>query len=353
MSPDDPTPLTRWGKRLGVLIAARTAARAATQRKSVPPGAGGTQSDATRPGRAVSDVDPSRRTVPASPRAETLVALLLLLAAGFAFAFTVVYIVLSGDTQLLGIAMGVALCLLAAACIVAGKFVVPQETAVEERGPLLEEEQTEEVVEMIEEGGQGISRRALLVGAGGVAGAAVVTAAVTPLASLGPTPHDLHETPWARGVRLVDDEARPYLANEIQIGTFYTALPENADPEAFGAGLLVVRLPAEFLHLPAARRGWAPYGILAYSKICPHAGCAISLYRYPTYAPTSQVPAFTCPCHYSTFLPGEGGRLIFGPAGRALPQLPLMIDSHGYLRAAGPFHEDIGPSWWGVHRSES
>ena len=30
-----------------------------------------------------------------------------------------------------------------------------------------------------------------------------------------------------------------------------------------------------------------------------------------------------------------------------------MIDAEGYLRAAGPFHEDIGPSWWSVHRAES
>ena len=247
-----------------------------------------------------------------------------------------VYIVLSGDTQLLGIAMGGALLLLAAACIVAGKFVVPQETAVEERGPLLDEKQTEEVVEMVEAGGEGISRRVMLLGAGGVAGAALVTAAATPLASLGPATHVLHETPWARGVRLVDEHGQPYLADEIQFGSFYTALPEGKDPEAFGAGLLVVRLPPEFIHLPAARRDWDPYGILAYSKICPHAGCAISLYRYPTYAPTSQQPAFTCPCHYSTFLPGEGGRVVFGPAGRSLPQLPLMIDSRGHLRAAGP-----------------
>ena len=65
------------------------------------------------------------------------------------------------------------------------------------------------------------------------------------------------------------------------------------------------------------------------------------------------MPAFTCPCHYSTFLPGEGGRLVFGPAGRALPQLPLMIDGDGHLRAAGPFHEDVGPSWWGIHRAQS
>ena len=68
---------------------------------------------------------------------------------------------------------------------------------------------------------------------------------------------------------------------------------------------------------------------------------------------SSAIPAFTCPCHYSTFLPGEGGRLVFGPAGRSLPQLPLMIDDEGNLRAAGPFQEDIGPSWWATRRSES
>lgn len=282
---------SRLARLLGALVALRTALRAARGRTPPPP-------------PPESDIDPSQRTVPANPRAETLVAALLLLAAVFGFAFTVLYIVLSGNTQLLGVAMGGALCLLAAACIVAGKFVVPQETHVEERGTLLDEEKTEEVVTMIEEGGEGISRRALLMGAGGVAGAGLVTAAVTPLASLGPTLNPLHRQPWVRGIRLVDDSGKPYAADDIHEGAFYTALPEHGDPDSFGAGLVVVRLPAEFLHLPADRRAWAPEGILAYSKICPHAGCAISLYRYPTYEPTSQVPAFTCPCHYSTFLPG-------------------------------------------------
>jgi len=341
MSADDEKPISRLAKLLGGFVAARAAMRAARSRGTPPPPA------------PESEVDPRKRVVPSNRRAEGVVAVLLVIAAAFACAFTVIYIVLSGNTQLLGVAMGGSLLLLAAACIVAGKFVVPQETHVEDRGVLLDEEQTEEVVEMIEAGGEGISRRAILIGAGGAAGAALLTAAATPLASLGPTLASLHQTPWARGVRLVDDQGRPYLAGEIQIGSFYTALPEGKDPESFGAGLLVVRLPAEFVHLPAARRTWAPSGILAYSKICPHAGCAISLYRYPTYGPTSQEPAFTCPCHYSTFLPGEGGRLIFGPAGRALPQLPLMIDSSGYLRAAAGFHEDIGPSWWGVHRAQS
>jgi quinol---cytochrome c reductase iron-sulfur subunit len=265
----------------------------------------------------------------------------------------VVYIVLGHDTQLLGLTIGVGLALFAAAAIIAGRFVVPQETAVEDRGPLLVEEEVEEVVGMIEQGGEGISRRALLTGAGGVAGAAVLTAAATPLASLGPKLDGIHTTQWRRGVRLVDDQGRPYLAGEIQVGSMYTALPEHGDPELLDAGLLVVRLTPAQLNLPAARREWAPEGILGYSKICPHAACAISLYRYPTYGATSTGPAFTCPCHYSTFSPGDGGKLLFGPAGRALPQLPLMIDADGYLRAAGPFHEDIGPSWWNVHRSQT
>ena len=64
-------------------------------------------------------------------------------------------------------------------------------------------------------------------------------------------------------------------------------------------------------------------GIVAYSKICTHAGCAVSLYRVPTFAPVEPKPALVCPCHYSTFDPAKGGGVLFGPAGRPLPQLPL------------------------------
>ncbi|HEY2654153.1 MAG TPA: Rieske 2Fe-2S domain-containing protein [Solirubrobacteraceae bacterium] len=280
-----------------------------------------------------------------------LVAGLLVLAATFGFGFTAVYVLASHNTQLLGLAFGTMLALLSAAAIVAGKFVVPQETSVEERDELLRDDEPEEIVEIVEAGGEGISRRALLAGAGGLAGAGLVTAAVTPVASLGPRLTAIHKTPWHRGVRLVDEDGRPYSASDIQIGSFYTALPEGAYWEQLGAPLLVVKLPPAYIRLPAARRGWAPQGILAYSKICTHATCAISLYRYPTFAPTSTAePAFTCPCHYSTFLPGEGGRVIFGPAGRPLPQLPVLIDQGGDLRAAGGFDEDVGPAWLDVRR---
>jgi ubiquinol-cytochrome c reductase iron-sulfur subunit len=337
---NEPKRVSLLARLLAFLVAVRTFWRSASDRKPPAPA-------------PESDVDPSERIVPSNRTAETVVAVLLVLGALFAFGFIAVYVAAQTNTQLLGVALGGALAMLAAAAIVAGKLVVPQETHVEDRGPLLDEEETEEVVEMIEAGGEGISRRALLTGAGGLAGAGLIAAAATPIASLGPRLHQIHDTPWRAGVRLLDDQGRPYVADEIQIGSFYTALPEGGDPDHFGAGLLVVRLPSYYIDLPPARRSWAPDGIMGYSKICPHAGCAISLYRYPTYQPTSAGPAFTCPCHYSTFSPGEGGRLLFGPAGRSLPQLPLMIDSVGYLRAAGGFHEDIGPSWWNVHRSES
>ncbi len=146
----------------------------------------------------------------------------------------------------------------------------------------------------------------------------------------------------------MDDQGRPYAAAEIGRGAFYTAFPEGADPEQIAAPLVVVRLDPGALHLPADRGGWAPEGILAFSKICTHAGCAISLYRKPLYAPTSPHPALVCPCHYSTFDPAAGGAVIFGPAGRGLPQLPLEIDGDGHLRAAGDFSGPVGPSFWGI-----
>jgi len=71
-------------------------------------------------------------------------------------------------------------------------------------------------------------------------------------------------------------------------------------------------------------------------------------YRKPTFPLVEEKPALVCPCHYSTFDPGQGGKVLFGPAGRDLPQLPLMIDRKGVLRAGGNFSGPPGPSWWGV-----
>jgi ubiquinol-cytochrome c reductase iron-sulfur subunit len=102
------------------------------------------------------------------------------------------------------------------------------------------------------------------------------------------------------------------------------------------------------LRLPQSRAGYDAQGIVAYSKICTHAACAISLYRAPLFQPDEPRPALVCPCHYSTFDPADGGSVTFGPAGRALPMLPLAVDGRGYLRAKGTFSGAIGPSWSGV-----
>ncbi len=347
-SPDGTPPGSRLATALGVLVAIATAVRGLRRQQPRPLSPA---SPSRQRGGGAGD-DPSERTVPGNRRAENLVAGLLVLGAGCAFAFIAIYIIVQTNTQLLGLAMGLALVFLAAAAIVAGKLVVPQETSVEPRDQLLDEPAVAEVVEIVQAGGQGVSRRVLLTGAGGLAGAAVLGAAAAPLASLGPPAGSLHASPWRRGIRFVDDRGSVYAAADIQIASFYTALPEGGNPDSLGAGLLVIRLPQSMIELPADRRDWAPQGIMAFSKICPHAACAINLYRYPLDTTTANdPPAFTCPCHYSTFTPGDGGKLIFGPAGRSLPQLPVMIDSDGNLRAAGQFDQDIGPSWWGVRRT--
>ena len=72
------------------------------------------------------------------------------------------------------------------------------------------------------------------------------------------------------------------------------------------------------------------------------------MYRAPLFRPTDPRPALVCPCHYSTFDPSNGGSVLFGPAGRNLPMLPLAIDGKGFLRAKGNFNGAVGPSWWGV-----
>ncbi|AZA11795.1 cytochrome bc1 complex Rieske iron-sulfur subunit [Corynebacterium gerontici] len=77
----------------------------------------------------------------------------------------------------------------------------------------------------------------------------------------------------------------------------------------------------------------------AYSKICTHIGCPTSLYE-------AQTNRILCPCHQSQFDALHYGKPVFGPAARALPQLPITVDEEGYLVAAGNFIEPVGPAFW-------
>jgi ubiquinol-cytochrome c reductase iron-sulfur subunit len=301
------------------------------------------------------DGEDEERIVPAGTperRAENVVVVLLAIAVLFALGFIVAYAefgVSKLPNELLGITLGGCLIFIALALTVVGRRLVVTEE-LDEDYPEEHPEQQRELAELVHQSGSRITRKRLLITAGAATGGALGLAALTPALSLGPIwdTGPLDKTPWRRGVRLVDEHGTPVSAAAVEEQTFYTAFPEGANPEEIGSSLVVVRVDPAKLKLPAERAGWAPDGILAYSKICTHAGCAVALYRKPTFPVLEPNDALVCPCHYSTFDPFTGGTVLYGPAGRPLPQLPLEVDSDGNLRAGGNFSQRVGPSWWNV-----
>lgn len=282
------------------------------------------------------------------PRSELIVALLLI-AAAVAFAGFAVFYVVDENTQLLGLCVGLGLVLAGVASALAGKRVVIQEKTTDAYKDYGDREEQIKVEDHLIEAKVGVTRRKLLFSSLAAVGAALGAAAVMPLASLGPKVGDkVYETPWSAGKKLVDDQGSPISLDSLAPGEFITGFPQGESKEDLGSPLIVVRLKPEELELPADRADSAPDGFVAYSKICTHAGCAVSMLRYPTYEPTQPGPALVCPCHYSTFNPADGGSVEFGPAGRPLPQLPLRVAADGSLEAAGGFYEPVGPSYGGI-----
>jgi ubiquinol-cytochrome c reductase iron-sulfur subunit len=303
--------------------------------------------------RSTQPRDTSRIVPPGTPnrRAESAALGLLFLGSLLALAFVVIYIVdaIPDDTQLLGVSLGLALICIAASLVIVARKVIVTEELMHPYPPEEHSYEQELVEEIVEESADPLTRRRLLklglISAGGALG----LAAITPALSFGPLrTKSLYLTPWRKGRRLVDEQNRPLRAVDIEEKSFYTAFPEGASKEELGAPLVLVRLPVHSLRLPPDLAGYDANGIVAYSKICTHAGCAISMYRVPLFQPDEPRAALVCPCHYSTFDPADGGSVTFGPAGRALPMLPLTVDAKGYLRAQGTFNGAIGPSWSGV-----
>ncbi len=187
----------------------------------------------------------------------------------------------------------------------------------------------------------GFSRRKLLIlGLLGALGG-LATALVVPILSLGPAPgRSLYETGWRKGARLVTAEGEPLRAEEMPVGTVQTAFPEDAVGRADSQTLLI-HVEPDLLQLPAPGSDWAPQGFVAYSKICTHAGCPVGLYRASQHA-------LICPCHQSTFDVLRGAVPTFGPAARALPQLPITLQPDGTFVAHGDYPEPVGPSFWNM-----
>ncbi len=156
----------------------------------------------------------------------------------------------------------------------------------------------------------------------------------------------LEHTMWAKGTRLTHDPSgTPIKASDVTIGSAFHVIPEGLNQkkdkleEKAKAAVLLMRLEPKDLHISPGRETWNYDGIVAYSKICTHVGCPVALYEQRTHH-------LLCPCHSSTFDVTNECAVIFGPAARPLPQLPIAIDSEGYLIAQSDFHEPVGPSFW-------
>ncbi len=314
------------------------------------------------------DVDPLLER-----RAERQIALMFGLSAVCAVLFVVAYVTLEigevtttfgglgASTLALGMTLAGSLLLIGIGIIQWARKLMADHEMVEMRHPAASSEADRaEALEALNTGihESGIGRRPLvrnsLLGALGVLALPVP---VVLLRDLGPLPGDaLYHTIWEKGMRVVRDvTGTPIRAQDLQIGDLINAEParlfevdEEGEPLVEGVELqvekskgavILVRMEPEEITPGEGRDDWGVEGILCYSKICTHVGCPISLYERTTHH-------MLCPCHQSTFDLADSAKVIFGPAARPLPQLPLMVDDEGYLVAQSDFNEPVGPSFW-------
>jgi len=167
------------------------------------------------------------------------------------------------------------------------------------------------------------------------------------LRDLGPLPGTkLRHTLWSKGKLLVNmNTNEPLRPSDVAVGSLTFVKPEGLEEhdedfqtQIAKAAVMIVRIQPDNIK-DKRELAWSHEGIVAYSKICTHVGCPISLYEQQTHH-------VLCPCHQSTFDLSDGARVIFGPAGHALPQLRIGVNDEGYLEALGDFEEPVGPAFW-------
>ncbi|MEN9927104.1 MAG: hypothetical protein RJB27_180 [Actinomycetota bacterium] len=251
----------------------------------------------------------------------------------------------------LGLGMAISLFFIGMGAIHWAKTLMPDQEVIAHRHEFRSpDSDRKEFVDAVKDGAQasGLGRRSLIKRS---LGAALGLSALSPvllLRDLGPLPgNDQKETSWKAGTHLVTDPGnRRIKASDLEVGAVAQVLPEIEDPEhrhlsdIAKDALLLIRLRPEEFNLDAERLSWTHEGIIAFSKICSHMGCAVALYE-------QQTKHLLCPCHQSTFDVTRAAKVIFGPAARPLPQLNITVDEEGYLIARTPFTEPVGPSFWG------
>ena len=265
-----------------------------------------------------------------------------------------VFLPVLGNTNAhqLGLGMGLAIALLGIGfgAVHWAKTLMSDTEVIAERHEMRSEEiDRKEFVSTVKERSEvaGLGRRSLIKRTLALSVGLVGLSPILLLGDLGPLPGKaLETTSWRRGTRLVTDPGdRPIKASDLEVGAVAQVLPElrpgqKRTLEDIGKdAVLLIRLrPAEF-QLDAERLSWTYEGIIAFSKICSHMGCAVALYEQTT-------KHLLCPCHQSTFDVTRAAKVIFGPSARPLPQLAITVDADGYLIAQQPFNESVGPSYW-------
>ncbi|CAN5475489.1 Rieske 2Fe-2S domain-containing protein [soil metagenome] len=258
----------------------------------------------------------------------------------------------------LGLTMALSLCGIGFGAVHWAKTLMPDEEVIEERHPQASSDEVREgAASHLRAGWQEsqLGRRpAILYTAGASLGLFAIPLALQVAGSLGPAPLDeLYDTHWRSGLRLlIDPSGAPIRAADVTIGSVFHVMPEGfvgeeaeetlSEHEILAAKaedqVILVRLDPEIVESQKSL-DWGYEGILAYSKVCTHVGCPVALYEQQTHH-------LLCPCHQSTFDMTQDCEAIFGPARRALPQLPITIDDEGYLVADDGFAEPVGPSFW-------
>jgi quinol---cytochrome c reductase iron-sulfur subunit len=311
------------------------------------------------------------RELPADPsdlagakRAERVVVACFTIAALAGLGFIAAYVIFPVHTLpgvlrsnlALGSTMALTFLALAAGAVIWVRRLMPWVELTEERKPLRSGDEDRAAFKKTFEDGADASqfvkrpmvRRSLI--------AASIPAVVAPillLRDMGPLPRkSLDHTVWRNGMRLLNYGANTPIrpADFASPGGMITVVPDgyqdNFNALAKATCIIIKFAPGQIQYTSRSApvpgkvvQNWTVDNIVAYSKICTHVGCPAALYEQTTHH-------ILCPCHQSTFDAVRGAQVIFGPATRALPQLPMTVDAQGYLVARHDFTEPVGPSFW-------
>ena len=337
----------------------------------------------------------------AEKRAERGVALWLLLGGGFGLALLLVFLFWPWEykpreaagsllytvaTPLYGLTFGLSILSIAVGAVLYQKRFIPEEISIQERHDGASRDiDRKTVVANLADAYQGstIGRRKLVglslgmgLGAFGLSTLVAFAGGIikNPWKPVVPTADGLKAVLWTSGwtpryrgetiflARATGTHAgAPFIKmrpEDMDAGGMETVFPwresdgDGTTPEskekltAINLGIrnpvMLIRIRPSDLPRVVKRQGQESFNFgefFAFTKVCSHLGCPSSLYEEQSYR-------ILCPCHQSQFDALHFAKPIFGPAARALAQLPITIDSNGYLVANGDFAEPVGPAFW-------